>query len=175
MRNLTVFILILIIYSCCSSRYVSNETIKLNEDIKNIIDDYIIKNPQFDEFILKSTNGMENNSNFLNVNGLLLGPAYEEILDEYPSTLYFDVSGKKVFYLSEINNFLRRERKNWNIKNELDSIVLDYGVIKDPWVCFIYKATYIYKQKSVIEVNHQPDTIFIPKLLDSTIKFENLQ
>ena len=174
MRNFIIFTIFLL--TSCSSNRDSDKMIELNDDTKKVISDYIIKNQKFDAFILMSTDGLERHYH-IDVRGLLLGPAYSKIIEKYPSSLYFDISGKRVFYLTEINNFLEKNSDLMDVKHTPDSIMLYNEIKKDPYLVFIHRAIYIYNDKylDLVGVNFRPDTIFLPRrLIESTIHFENI-
>jgi hypothetical protein len=179
MKHLISFILGLItlaIFSCSQEKKTYKE-FELNVDVERIINNYINEHPLFNTFILESTTGIKRDNYEIAKDGFLLGPGYESILKKKHLSLHFTVSDKRIFYLSEIDKLIKTDENSWVIKNETDSIIFfNDWIIKDSWSLFIHRAIYFYYNESnVLEVNFRPDTIFAPKLLDSSVKFENIE
>jgi RHS repeat-associated protein len=153
-----------------------NDKIKY-DDVENVISNYIKEHPQFNSFILQPTQEREQNENPLFIkHGFLLGPGYESILMEQQLKLYFNLSGKRIFYLSDINTLLKEDNNPWTIEDKPDSIILGDWIIKNSSALFIHRAIYLYYNESgTLEVNLRPDTIFAPRLLKNSIRFKNIK
>jgi hypothetical protein len=154
----------------CKQKSKFCEELKLNTDVENVITNYVNKHPQFNTLILQSTKEIEKNEHIMTIQGFLLGPGYESILKKEHPILHFDISGKRIFYLSDINTILKENKNSWIVKNEPDSIVIfNDWIIKDTWELFIHRAIYFYYDDSgILEINYRPDTIFAPKLIEDT-------
>ncbi|GHT60537.1 hypothetical protein AGMMS50239_09680 [Bacteroidia bacterium] len=173
------FIVIVIMFanfSCNQKSKICNE-LKLNANVENIINSYIEKHSQFNSFILQSTQELDQNENSLSIKqGFLLGPGYESILMEQQPKLYISLSGKRIFYLSDINTLVKEDNNTWIIENKPDSMIFGGWIIKNSSELFIHRAIYLYYNKlGRLEVNLRPDTIFAPRLLESSIQFENIK
>jgi hypothetical protein len=178
MKYLISSIVILAIFVSCSCKQEkeSCQRINLHADVKNIINTYIKEHPQFNTFILKSVQGLEQNESIAIKRGFLFGPGYELLVKECHSSSYFDIS-KRIFYISPSDELREQEENKWVINNGADSMIISNDwTIKNSWELFIYRSIYFYHNKSgYLEVNLRPDTIFSPPILKETIKFENLK
>jgi len=165
LKYFTIALIALTGYSCKQEKKSNNE-FRLNDDVKNIISVYIEEHPQFNTFFLQSTQGREQVNIVTTQSGFLLGPGYERIIEECKPVFYFDVSDKRVFYLSPVDELMQRGKNEWIIRNEPDSIVIDdYWVIrKNHWDKFIRRSIFLYyNELGTLEVNFEPDTVFVGK------------
>jgi hypothetical protein len=161
----------------CNQKIELRDRLNLQADVENVINNYIQEHSQFNTFILQPTQGLEQNETFAMKQGFLLGPGYETVIEKCQPTFYFDISDKRIFYISEIDKLTQGYRNTWIVKNEPDSmIIVDDWIIKNSPELFIHRAIYFYYNKlKKIEVNLRPDTIFAPRLLESSIHFENIK
>jgi hypothetical protein len=161
----------------CKQEKMSCQRINLHADVKNIINTYIKEHPQFNTFILMSTQGFEQNENIPIKQGFLLGPGYEFLVKECHSSLYFDITNKRVFFISPYNKLIEEKENKWIIKNEPDSMIIcNDWTIKNSWELFMHRSIYFYyNELENLEINSRPDVIFLPLILKETIVFENIK
>jgi hypothetical protein len=160
----------------CNRKKILHDRLNLQTDVENVIKTYIQEHPQFNTFILQSTQELEQNETLAMNQRFLLGPGYETIIEKCQPTVYFDISDKHIFYISAIDDIVQRDKNTWIVKNEPDSmIVFDDWIIKNSSELFIHRAIYFYHDGSRnLQINFRPDTIFAPRLIESSIQFENI-
>ena len=175
MKNLIYYLIVLMMFtgSSCKQEMKSCEKLKLHVDAMNIISTYVKEHPQYNTFLLESTQDFEQNENLTIPQGFLLGPGYRFLIEERNLIHYFDVLDRRIFYNSPVDKLMQTNENKWIIKIEPNSIKLNNGwVIKDFLELFIFRSIYFYyNEVEILEVNLRPDTIFAPQCLESTIQF----
>ena len=178
-----VFIFVLLLVSISALLYNksnNNSDIILDNRVYNLISNYINKYPQFNTFILKYSPAQQREGQTIK-EGYLLAPGYEDLLVKFGASFFFNIDDKKVYYISDINNLLKKDKNKWTNFKSNDSIILPFGekdsiIIKNSSSLFILRAIYFTIEKNgILKVNNRPDTIFSPKYIGTqSVKFENL-
>ena len=166
----TIALITLTGYSCRHERKANEEFI-LRTEVKDAISAYIEKHPQFNTFFMQSTK--EFRFEMLTFqSGFLLGPGYERIIEECKPIFYFDILDKRVFYMSNIDDFMERRKNEWVIENERDTVMAPDGriFIKNHWDKFILRCIFFYYNEwGILKVNFEPDTLFFGKFTGTPI------
>ncbi len=160
-----------------------NATIKLRNDIRLIIESCFKRYPQYNSFILSRCPKKLNTNNldeFLS-NDFLIGPAFSQSSHDKTPLLFFEFKGKKVFIkcgLEELyadSHYQDSIYHSQLIKRGLDSVINDANEIeKDGAVLYVHRSIYFKINKDgSLSKNYRPDTLFLPKLLPSTVKFDS--
>ena len=177
----TFMFLVFIVISCNKKDETEiNTQLKMHKDVEKIIIDYMKEHPQYNTLLLKSTDKLEKREESPSIQGFLLGPGYKSLIEEKNGpAIHFDISGKRIFYICSIDELVQNNKTDWIIENISDSIFLDNGwIIKNPTELFLYKSIYFYYDKDEMDslvINTRPDTIFAPRLLSSSIEFQNIK
>lgn len=172
-----IFILfsILFVISCCSNGNRNKNELFVNDTIRTIIKQYVDKYPQYNTFMLRQSDpDLFCDTNF--PHGILLGPGYQDILEQQNCRLFIQFGKARVYMESYINEMLDRGNDEiWENTNPEDTIIINNKPSIDSWHKYIYKAIFIYHDGNIVKVNTRPDTIFIPKRTVSDIKFVPIQ
>ena len=156
----TIVFTVFISYSCKHEKKC-HEELNLNVDVMNVISAYIEEHPQYNTFYLESTKRFAPTPRVF-TQGFLLGPDYKPLIEKYNPKFYFDVSGKRVFYMSYIDELIQNEKSDWIIENQSDSISRHGWIYKDSPEVFLYRSIYFYYNRfGSLEVNFRPDTVFL--------------
>ena len=158
---------------------VSVGDIEMQDSIYSIIKNYLDQYPQINTFLLtRSPIG-----NQLYSDGYLLGPAYEGINKDIVPLFYFQINDKQVFIQLGIESLMKKSKDTESLFFEkkipkgIDSLViLPDWIIRGGDELYISRAIYFSQNsRGEIIVDYCPDTIFAPKLLESTIEFKNTE
>ncbi len=180
-QHLIILVVLSIFFAISSCRkYRPYEEVTLKDvRIEKLINDYIGKYPQFNTFIMKFSPKQIINDTIVE-SGFLIGPGYENILTDYGNSLYFTIQDKRIYCISDINTLFRENKKyTWKNMNAPDSIVIssdsERRVVKNVFALFMHRAVFFrIDERDSLVVNFHPDTIFLPKYLKSSVRFENL-
>jgi hypothetical protein len=158
------------------------DTTSMRTDVINIIENYMNKFPKFNNFILTCfpDNQVAGKKNQHNRKGFLIGPAYEMAFYDKSPLLFYKIENKKIFVkcgIEELYNNLSFQDSIYyssQIKRGVDSIRSSDGwVSKNGEILYIHRALYFFMdQNGIIHTNNRPDTLFLPKILESTISFD---
>lgn len=163
----------------CKQNKSCDEVVLADERITTLVKDYVNKNPRFNTFIIKLS-PKQTVGDIVIESGFLVGPGYESILMDHNHSLYCNIQGKRIYFISEINRLLKANLKDtWKNSNAADSIVKisDYEnrIIKDAFTLFMHRAIFFrFDESNNLIINFQPDTVFLPKCLKSSVRFENI-
>ena len=103
--------------------------------------------------------------------GYILGPYYKGMIKQIDEFPYIDI-GKSRIYIKSLTLQKCNENEVYiTYTSHADSSDKEYYIINDAWSDYIYKAMFLYKKDGNWRVNHRPDTIFIPKRVESNIHF----
>ncbi len=178
MKHLIFFIIVLVMLmfsSCKQDKRLCNE-LSLHVDVRSLISTYVKEHPQFNTFLIQPIQGLEQIGKVATKQAFLLGPGYKSLIEESNPISYFDILDKRVFCISSIDDLIQSEKREWIIDNEPDSVILSNGwVIRNSSELFILRSICFYSNElGHLEVNLRPDTIFAPRYLEGSIKFENI-
>jgi hypothetical protein len=194
MNVILICLLIFVLFISCSTRIKKeqldkdsitlkiNTSIKLRYDVRLIIEECINRYPQYDSFLLtRSPQKLnEDTQNGIICNDFLIGPAYSQVFRDKTPLLYFELKDRVIFVkcgLEELYSDSQYQDSVFHsqqIKRGLDSMINDMGwVIKNGKELYVHRSIYfnINKDGSVSK-NYRPDTLIIPKLVPSTVKFD---
>jgi hypothetical protein len=160
-----------------------NTTIKVRDDVRLIIEECLNKYPQYNSFVLSRCPRKLNTDNLDEIlsNDFLIGPAFSQSSHDKTPLLYFEFKGKKVFINCGLEELYADSRQQDSIyysqliKRGVDSIINAANEIeKDGAVLYVHRSIYfkINKDGSLYK-NYRPDTLFLPKLLPATVKFDS--
>lgn len=160
-----------------------NTTIELRNDIRIIIEDCFKKYPQYNNFVLSRCPKKLNRDSpdELLSNDFLIGPAFSQSSHDKTPLLFFEFKGKKVFIkcgLEELyadSHYQDSIYRSQLIKRGADSIINATNEIeKDGAVLYVQRSIYFKINKDgSLSKNNRPDTLILPKLLPSTVKFNS--
>ena len=188
------FLMLVLLASCSNSKNTEqlsnysvilkvNETIELRNDIRLIIEECFKKYPQYNSFVLSRCPKELNTNNLdeLLSNDYLIGPAFSQSSHDKTPLLFFEFKGKKVFVkcgLEELyadSHYQDSIYHSQLIKRGVDSVINDTNEIeKDGAMLYVYRSIYFKINKDgSLSKNYRPDTLFLPKLLPSTVKFDS--
>jgi len=155
-------------------------SMQMKSDITKIIEGYIEKYPQFDNFVLTCCLSPMNESEKITSKKFLIGPAYESTFHNNEPLLFMDIKGKRIFILCglELLFYNSNNQKSMydlrKIRRGADSIIIapDW-VIKNGEELYMRRALYfaINDQDSIF-ISNRPDTLFLPKRSESSISFD---
>jgi len=157
-----------------STTVLSQSPIIINQNVKNLVSDYLKKYSKCKSFVIICNPKRNTNIEGLDFdNDYLLGPSYEGLFkkEEYP-LLFFECENNKIFIktnMEELTNCNVEKESIFEenlIKRGVDSITNEIGwVIKNGNILFYYKAVYftVSKNNSISILSYRPDTIFLPK------------
>jgi hypothetical protein len=188
-------IILLIVISCSQQldEVTSNKnTITLNvisqvnmrSEVVDIIEGYLDKFPHVDNFTLICyPSKLVGDDMLFEPTGkdFLIGPAYEMTFYDKSPILFYKIKNKKIFIKCGIEELYSKSSfqdsiyHSSQIKRGVDSINIDSvnWTLKNGEDLYINKALYFSINKTgEITKNERPDTLFIPKLLPSTVSFD---
>ena len=189
------FLMLVLLVSCSKSKkseHLSNDsiilrvntTIELKNDIRLIIEDCFKKYPQYNSFVLSRSPRKLNIDDFDEIlsNDFLIGPAFNQSNHDKTPLLFFEFKGKKVFIkcgLEELyadSHYQDSIYHSQLIKRGADSVINAANEVeKDGAVLYVHRSIYFKINKDgSLSKNYRPDTLFLPKLLPSTVKFGNV-
>lgn len=157
-------LLLLTVSSCRSDKQVNKE---IKTEYYEVLENYVINHKEYDDFLLIPANKFLSERNDLD--GYLLGPLYPELIDLMKINVMelTQFSTNQTVYFTSDNRDLFIE-KDLFFKTIKDSVYLFNMDGKEhfdrtPIPNYLKRSIMIsYKQKIII--NHQPDTLFLPKV-----------
>lgn len=165
--------LFLMLIASCSDRH--KEVNISFEEMNPIIHEYIYSHPQYNTFLLKVSDE-EQFSAAQFPSGYTIGPCYKEMVevdgDRFDS--FVDIGNNRIFIMQEHKSKQNVKGLNWINRNQKESCIADSidGIWeKAPWINFIVRAVFIYKEGDRIITNQRPDTIFVVPRATSSIHF----
>lgn len=160
-----------------------NTSIELRNDVRLIIEDCLKKYPQYNSFVLSRCPRKLSADNFDEIlsNDFLIGPAFKQSSHDKIPLLYFEFKGKKVFIKCGLEELYADSRyqdsiyQSQLIKRGADSVVSPENLVeKDGAVLYVYRSIYFKINKAGnVYKSHRPDTLFLPKRLPTTVKFDS--
>ncbi len=156
---------------------LTDSNIELKYDVLCLIKDYMHNYPQFNAFVLMTSNELLIDGSYY-PKGFFLGPAYDGLFKNTFPIFYIKLDEKYIFVASDVENLAEISNASHSIflkeviPRGVDSLELASGwIIKNGDELYMYRAIYFSKNKAKeIFVNNRPDTIFMPKL-DKIIDF----
>ena len=169
-------ILLLTVSSCRSDKEVNKE---IKKDYYEVLENYVINNKEYDNFLLIPANKFISLRDDVDIEGYLLGPLYPEMIDllkvNVMELTQFSTN-QTVFFTSDYRDlFIEKDLFFKTIKDSVYMFTI-YGkkqFDRTPCVNFLKRSIMIsFKQKMII--NHQPDTLFLPKIIVTEMKAPSL-
>ena len=177
----TIFSVVSIVMGC-TIMPIDKSTI-IDKSYVPAIESYIYENPNYNTFLIKESD-QETFSIIKYPRGILIGPGYRNLV-EGKGFSFFDIGESRVYIYSDttIDNKKQlhsssTEKNHWDNNNPKDSIKFVGNKntwLYNPWENYIHRAAFVYKDNNGIHVNRKPDTIFVPKYVESSIKFEKVE
>lgn len=163
-----------------STLHITN-SIQMKSNITEIIENYLEKYPQYDSFVLTCCPAVSflNEGENTTSKKFLIGPAYELTFHDYEPLLFMNVKGKWIFINCGLEllfyNSQNQESAYYlqKIKRGVDSIIIAPDrIVKNGEELYMRKARYfVINEHDSVFISDRPDTIFLPKRLDSSISF----
>ena len=159
------------------------DSLQIKSDIIEIIEGYIRKYPQYDSFVLTccpSISSLNESENMTNKK-FLIGPAYELTFHDYEPLLFMDIKGKRIFIMCGLESLFYNSHHSQKsayylrkIRRGMDSMIINPDwVIKNGEELYIRRALYfVINEQGIIFTSDRPDTIFLPKQLESSVSFD---
>jgi len=179
-KSIPILLLAIFLIGCITSSYDKSDLI-IDESYMPAIEKYILENPHYNTFLIKESDTIVFSKKKYPA-GILIGPGYCDLV-ESKGYCFFDKGGSRVYIYSDTivtmksqSNLNVSNKRQWINKNPKDSVKLVNTDIRlyNSWENFIYRAAFIYEENHNIYINRSPDTIFVPKFVESPIKFEKL-
>ena len=172
MKKIVCMLFILVV--SCSSIYHTEKKVSFIEMIP-VIREYVYSNPQYNTFLLK-TSDEDQFSVTQFPSGYTIGPFYKDMFaaDGVQIDSYIDIGNNRIYIM--LNNSVKKNPKfpDWINRNQKDSCIVDsIDSIwqKSPWINYIVRSIFIYKDGDSIVKLSRPDTIFIIPRVASSINF----
>ena len=160
-----------------------NAAIELRSDVRLIIEECFEKYPQYNRFVLSRSPRKLHKDKLDEVlsNDFLIGPAFNQSNHDKTPLLYFEIKEKKVFIKCGLEELYAGSQyqdsiyHSQQIKSGADSIINTVNeVLKDGAVLYVYRSVYFKINKDgSLSKNDRPDTLFLPKLIPSTVKYDS--
>ncbi len=176
MKKTSIIILMLpILFLSCDSNISYKREIK--KEYYDAIKDYVMDKEGYNQFLLIPANKFYTLRD--DIHGYLIGPLYPILLDIFETNVYKLVSfssNKTVYFTTDFKELFEDEYYNYEI---IKDSVLDYSLNgedhydRNPLVNFLKRSRLLYLKENMI-INHQPDTLFLPKtIIDDKNEFIN--
>jgi len=160
-----------------------NASIKIRDDVRLIIEECLNKYPQYNSFILSHSPErlVKTEVDDAPSNDFLIGPAFVQSDNDKTPLLYFDFKGRKIFIKCGLEELYKDSYsqdsiyRSQLIKRGSDSIVGPFNIVyKDGALLYIHRSIHFKINKDgSLSKNYRPDTLFLPKLLPSTVRFDS--
>lgn len=160
-------ILLLLLVSC---RCDKTEEIgfNFNKETSLAIEEYISKNGGYDSYLLFPSRFLFNDRK--EYTGLLVGPMYKDIWNKDRIVCHFLVKNKNVYVMSDCSRFMQHKVKIKYCNTDSVNIYGDEIIFsKDPLTNFIKRSCLLYYKENELQINMEPDTLFLPKIKQTVI------
>lgn len=172
-----------IILSCTKEKENSSlhivSSIEMKPEAMKIIEEYLEEHPQFESFLLMlSPKKCDDSYIERETFDFLLGPTYEMAFHDKGPILFIEFKNKKVFIKCDLEELYNSTIDSSNspyytsqIKRK--NLPLLNKEVKNGEVLYIQDAIYFsIDKRGSFFINKRPDTLFLPKELESTISFD---
>lgn len=162
-----VFIFILLSLCCCHSN--QNEFDDIFYDEISLYADTV----DYRALIVFPAEKLNHNSD-VKVDGYVIGPCITSIIKNQKYLLLNSKKGKHIYIYSDLSCILKNvtyPSNNDNVK--IDSVIsyVDYEnkaiYTKEQIICYLKNTKMLYKKNGKWNWNQKPDTLFLPKIINS--------
>lgn len=177
-RTNTIIILILLVaaYGCKNAKDAGNY-IEIKQEYHDVVCEYINNHENYNTFLLIPMQRVFSANKFIYAkygNGYLIGPCFPLLKEFYKGSGFVkvgDVSGKRVYILSQFSELFENNDTTWENTCKLDKFVLlrehykEEIYPKDPSsniINYLCRANLVSKSNGKIIVNTRPDTLVLP-------------
>lgn len=177
-RTNTIIILILLVaaYGCKNAKDAGNY-IEIKQEYHDVVCEYINNHENYNTFLLIPMQRVFSANKFIYAkygNGYLIGPCFPLLKEFYKGSGFVkvgDVSGKRVYMLSQFSELFENNDTTWENTCKLDKFVLlrehhkEEIYPKDPSsniINYLCRANLVSKSNGKIIVNTRPDTLVLP-------------
>jgi len=174
MKKYYTIALLLIVLSNCQSDKIVRKTI--NEDFYEAIKEYVQSEKEYDQFLLIPADKFPTVRD--DISGYLIGPLYPIVLELMETDVLEFVRftpNQSIYYTTEFKELFEENKPSF--KTIKDSVVLYKGhdgvdhYDRNPLVNFLKRAR-LLQMKDKLIINYQPDTLFLPKIVEDETVWE---
>lgn len=160
MNKLLYIICFLFLGGSCVDRYECRW--KLKEDCRDSIKAYILSHKDYTSYLVVLKHAVSDQARIITT-GFLVGPLYNQSMQELHSLLPIRIDNAKVYILSDLQLLMDVSEMSVN-ENGMNPI--DNNKNDDAAVNYVRHAVYMYYNDSKLIVNTRPDTLFLPKIIE---------
>ena len=167
--NKLLFLSIFIVIGCKTDE--NRLSVEAGKAIVSKIEEYVSTHTNYDRFLILDS-WSESFSIEKYPSGYILGPYYHGMLKQIEKYPYIYINRSRIYVNSSSLRIYDNEISVM-YESHTDSSENDYYIINDAWSDYIYKAVFFYKKDGNWYINQRPDTIFVPKCVESNIHFQS--